>query len=339
MLLVVLAGSAFGAYLLYIRSTPPPQPTIVGHAFFVSSGLLTSQNSNQGITDKLQIDLHNLPAPRPGTRYYAWLLNDHHIDSPAVALGSLPLQGGQVTMTYSDPQHNNLLANYGRFLITEEGANPPPINPSLDTTTWRYYAAFSSTPNPGDTTNHFSVLDHLRHLLSQDPALVRILDYLDGSVYVQADVPPGTPLYIDPTIARVALLEFDEVHQQPPGYLKHIGNHLRVLTSSPGATAAQHALAIQIGQAINNVQGWLAAVHTDAVTLEKMNNGQLSQPGAASMLNDLFKQANAAFVGQFDANTSTVKEGVVQIHYKIQGLATFYVTPCTTKNGKNTCAS
>jgi serine/threonine protein kinase len=386
-LLVVLVGSAFGVYLFYTRSAPPPQPTIVGHAFFVSSGILTSQNSNQGITDKLQIDLHNLPAPRPGKRYYAWLLNDHHIDSPAVALGPLPLQGGQVTMTYSDPQHNNLLANYGRFLITEEGANPPPINPSLDTTTWRYYAAFSSTPNPGDTTNHFSVLDHLRHLLSQDPklklvglgggldiwlfrntgkileaagsardaqkhctpdpqssacafvhrALVRILDYLDGSVYVQAEVPPGTPLYIDPTIARVALLEFDEVHQQPPGYLKHIGNHLRELTSSPGATAAQRALAIQIGQAINNVQGWLAAVHTDAVTLEKMTNGQLSQPGAASMLNDLFKQANSAFVGQFDPNTSTVKEGVVQIHYNIQGLATFYVTPCTSTTGENTC--
>src|SRR5205085_593759 len=178
--------------------------------------------------------------------------------------------------------------------ITEEDASPPPITPSLDTTTWRYSAAFSTTPNPADTTNHFSLLDHLRHLLSQDPklktaglgggldiwlfrnvtkvveqagsardarsqctpdpnngacafvrrALVRILDYLDGSAYVQArgDVPPNTRLEIDPTVARVALLEFDVVNQQPPGYLDHMGTHLRELSGSPGVTAAQRNL-------------------------------------------------------------------------------------------------
>ena len=387
-LLVVLVGSAFGAYLIYTRSAPPTQPTLVGHAFFVSSGVLSSKSSNQGITDELQITLHNLPDPQSGNRYYAWLLNDHQIDLPAVALGSLPLNHGQVTMTYGDPQHNNLLASYGRFLITEEDANPPPTNPSLDTNTWRFDAVFSTTPNPADTVNHFSLLDHLRHLLSQDPklklvglgggldiwlfrnttkileeagsardaqkgctpdptnaacafvhrSLVRILDYLDGSTYVQADVPLDTPVLIDLTVARVALLEFDVAHQQPPGYLEHIGTHLRELTISPGVTPAQRTLAIRITQAINNVQGWLEAVHTDAVKLEKMNNSQLSQPDALSILNDLLTQANHAFVGQFDPNTSTVKEGVVQIHNNMQGLATFDVTPCTINTGKNTCS-
>src|SRR5207253_1499974 len=56
-------------------------------------------------------------------------------------------------------------------------------------------------------------------------AVVRILDYLDGSTYVQLEVPPGTRVLIDPTTARVALLTFDPVNQQPPGYLEHIGNH------------------------------------------------------------------------------------------------------------------
>ena len=386
--MVVLVGSAFGAYLIFTRSTTPTQPTLLGHAFFVSSGLLSSKSSNQGITDELQINLQNLPDPQPGNRYYAWLLNDHQINLPAVALGSLPLNHGQVTMTYSDPQHNNLLASYSRFLITEEDANPPPTNPSLDTNTWRFDAVFSTTPNPADTVNHFSLLDHLRHLLSQDPklklvglgggldiwlfrnttkileeagsardarkgctpdptnaacafvhrSLVRILDYLDGSTYVQADVPLDTPVLIDPTVARVALLEFDVAHQQPPGYLEHIGTHLRELTISPGVTPAQRTLAIRITQAINNVQGWHEAVHTDAVKLEKMNNSQLSQPDALSILNDLLTQANHAFVGQFDPNTSTVKEGVVQIHNNMQGLATFDVTPCTINTGKNTCS-
>jgi len=137
--------------------------------------------------------------------------------------------------------------------------------------------------------------------------------------------------------ANAGLLEFDVVHQQPPGYLKHIASHLQGITSSPGVTSAQRTLAIRITQTINNVQDWLETVHTDAVKLEKMDNSQLSQPAALSILNDMFTQANSAFVGQFDPNTNTVKEAVVQIHYNIQRLATFDVTPCTINNGKNTC--
>ncbi len=387
-LLVVLTGSALGAYLIYTRSTLPTQPMIVGHASFVSSGLLGSKNSNQGITDELQINFQNLPDPQPGKRYYAWLLSDKQIDLPAVALGSLPLNHGQVTMKHSDPQHSNLLANYDHFLVTEEDANQPPTNPSLDTNTWRYDAKFSSRPNPSDTVNHFSLFDHLKHLLSQDPklkliglgggldiwlfrnttkvleaagsardaqkgctpdpnngaclfihrSLERVLDYLDGSTYVQADVPVDTPVRIDPTIARVALLEIDVVQQQPPGYLRHIGTHLRELTNSPGVTPDQRTLAIRITQAINNVRGWLEAVHADAVQLEKMDNSQMSRPAALSILNDMLTQANRAFLGQFDPNTSTVKEGVAQIHNNIQKLATFDVTPCTSTNGKQTCS-
>ena len=388
LLLVVLAGSAFGAYLIYTRGTPAAQSTIVGHAFFLSSGLLGSKNSNQGITDELQINLQNLPDPQPGKRYYAWLLNDKQIDLPAAAIGSLPLNHRQVTMTYSDPLHSNLLANYDHFLVTEEDANQLPTNPSLDTNTWRYDAKFSSRPNPADTVNHFSLFDHLKHLLSQDPklkliglgggldiwlfrnttkvleaagsardahqgctpapnngacafihrSLERVLDYLDGSTYVQADVPVDTPVRIDPTIARVALLEIDVVQQQPPGYLRHIGTHLRELSTSPGVTPDQRTLAIRITQAIDNVQGRLEAVHTDAVQLEKMDNSQMSQPAALSILNDLFTQANHAFLGQFDPNTSTVKEGVVQIHNNIQKLATFDVMSCTSNNGKHSCS-
>jgi eukaryotic-like serine/threonine-protein kinase len=389
-LLVVLAGSAFGVYLFNTRSTPPTQSTVVGHVFFMSSGFLGS-NSNlssaQGITDELVINLQNLSNPQPGKVYYAWLLDENQTNLPAVALGSLHLTRGQVSMTYKDPLHNNLLANYGHFLVTEEDASPSPISPSLDPTTWRYSAAFPITPNPADTVNHFSLLDHLRHLLARDPklkavglgggldiwlfrnvtkvveqagsardaqklcasgdnaecdflhrALVRVLDYLDGSTYVQADVPPNTQVLIDQTIARVALLEFDPVHQQPPGYLDHIGTHLRELASSPGVTAQQRALAIRIGQATNNVQVWLEAVHTDAKQLVNMNNSQLSQLAALSLLDDMLTQAKNALVGQFDPNTNMVKEGVAQIHDNIQGLATFDLKPCTITNGKNSCS-
>ena len=142
-LLIVLASS--GIYL-FIRGTSPASSVIVGHAFFVSSGLLADQSSDQGISDELVINLQNLPDPQPGKSYYAWLLNANQASLPAVSIGALPLNHGQVTMTYVDPQHSNLLANYGHLLVTEEDANPSPITPSLDTTTWRYSAAFPTTP-------------------------------------------------------------------------------------------------------------------------------------------------------------------------------------------------
>lgn len=387
LLLVALLGST---YLFYTRTSSPPPQTIVGHAFFGSSGLI-SQTSNQGITDKIQINLQHVSDPQPGKHYYAWLISERQPDVPALALGPVSVNHGQVTLSYSDPRHNNLLANYSRFLVTEVDANQQPAVPSLDVNTWSYYAAFSRTPNPADP-KHYSLLDHLRHLLSQDPKLqgvgltggldmwlfrnttkvleaagsardaqqvcvanpskactdgmlrqvARILDYLDGAAYVQTEnIPPdiqGSTLLIDPTIARVALLEFDPIHQEPPGYLEHIGSHLQELSEISSATASQHALAIQIDQAINNVQGWLEAVHADASKLIHMSSTQLLQPDALTTLNDLFIQANNAFVGQVDPNTNNVKNGAVQIHYNIQALATFDVTPCTMNNGQSSCA-
>ena len=385
-LLIVLAGS--GIYLFLIRGASPASPTVVGHAFFISSGLLAGQSSNQGISDGLAINLQNLPNPEAGMSYYAWLVDDSQAGLPPVAIGTLSLNHGQATKIYMDPQHGNLLANYGRLLITEESTNPPPVTPSLDSNAWSYSAAFPTTPNPADTVNHFSAYDHLRHLLAQDPklmkvglgggldiwlfrnvtkiveqagsardsqsqcnagnaagcnfvrrAVTRVLDYLDGSTYVQleGDVPPGTHVEIDQTVAKVALLEFDPVNQQPPGYLDHIGTHLRELSTAPGITDAQHKLAIRIDAAINNVQGWLESVRTDAKQLMQMNDSQLSQPAALSILNDMLNQAKFALAGQFDPNTSTVKEGVAQIHDNDVGLATLSISPCTVANGKNSC--
>jgi hypothetical protein len=166
--------------------------------------------------------------------------------------------------------------------------------------------------------------------------VTRILDYLDGAQYVQAEnLPPGiqdTQLLVDPTIARVALLESDPLHQDPPGYLNHIGSHLRSFTQVPNISSQQRALAIQITQAINNVQGWLNAVHADARQIVHMSSDQLAQPQATALLDDLFTQANNAFVGQIDPNTNQVQEGVVQIYNNIQRLAALDITACPARN-------
>jgi hypothetical protein len=158
------------------------------------------------------------------------------------------------------------------------------------------------------------------------------MDYLDGSQFVRTEhLPQGlAAIEVDPTIARVGLLEIDPT-QSPPGYLKHIGTHLREITQSPGVSADQKALAIRITSAIDNVQFWLENVHKDAEVLLQMPRSQLLQPAATKIFDDLFTQTNTAFIGQTDPNTLQVKEGIAQIHYNIQRLATFNIQPCTTE--------
>jgi hypothetical protein len=155
---------------------------------------------------------------------------------------------------------------------------------------------------------------------------IRILDYLDGLSNIQRDLPPGTPVLVDPHIAQVGLLDFDPQHQEPPGLLYHIGIHLRGLVQSPGANAAQQQLATRIDTAINTVQALLEQVHQDAKKLFAMSAAQLMQQSALSLLDDMVTSAQFAFAGQFDASTGTIQNGATQIHYAIAMLATMDVS-------------
>ncbi len=379
LLIVVLLASALGILFLNptkpgTSSSLPASNSLFGHAFLVSSGQL-DPNTIQGTADRLQISLQSLPQPAAGQSYYMWLLSPDNSSSQVQALLlATSSHGGQITTTFQgDNQHNNLLASYSRILVTEESADTPPANPSLDPQTHRFAAEISTIPSPTDPEK-YSLLDHMRHLLSQDPKLklaglsggldlwlfnntlkiletagsirdsqntdfirrqlVRILDYLDSSSYIQTEnLPAGLPpVEIDPNIAKVAMLNFD-VQQNPPGYLKHIGNHLRAITVAPGVTPEQKALAIQINLAINNVQAWMQQVHLDAQKLIHLPANQLTQPAGAQLLDDLFTKANTALVGQTDPNTNQIKEGVIQIHYNMQRLATFDLTSCHGSNG------
>jgi hypothetical protein len=67
-------------------------------------------------------------------------------------------------------QHTNLLGVASRFLITVDDTEHPSSNPLLDSSSWRYFAEIPETPSPDDKL-HFSMLDHLRHLLVESPEL------------------------------------------------------------------------------------------------------------------------------------------------------------------------
>jgi hypothetical protein len=155
--------------------------------------------------------------------------------------------------------------------------------------------------------------------------IVRILDYLDGLSSVQQDA-PGEPVLVTPANAKIALLDVNP-HLQVRGFLYTIDIHLNGLIQSSGSTADQRQFAVHIDTAIKNVEVWLTTVRKDAQLLEPMSLQQLSQPAALQLLDDMANQALSAFAGRIDPTSGNVQEGVIQIHYNIQRLATFDVQP------------
>jgi len=377
--IIVLMSSGLGAFFLLPRGHTTGQQTnhIVGHAFFISSEQV-SETTSGGITDELQIDLYNVPAPAAGKSYYGWLEADtiNTMGAP-ILLGKLDVVQGQIHHLYpGDAHHTNLLALTSRFLVTEEDSGVLPNIPSPDKSTWRYYAQFpqptasmdASQSMTGIGMEQLGVTDHLRHLLSEAPELrhigltggldiwlfrnsekvlewsvsarddwqvqatpfihrqvIRILDYLDGLSSVQQDA-PGQPVQVTPVNARIALLDVNP-QLQVRGFLYTIDLHLNGVIQSPGATPEQRSFATQIDTAIKNVEVWLANVRKDAQQLEPLSLQQLLQPAALAILDDMANQSLYAFAGRIDPTTGNVQEGVIQIHYNIQRLATFDVRP------------
>jgi serine/threonine protein kinase len=378
LLVLLVLGASLGAYLLTRASAggTGSAPSIVGHAYFVSSGLLSANPDTatvQGITDQLEIRLENIPQPTAGKSYYGWLLNAKDLQWLPIPLGALQVNNGTLAFSYAgDAQHSDLLATNSRFLITEEDTASPPTNP--DPAAVVYYAAFSEVKHPFGT-EQFSLYDHIRHLLANDPKvqaagltggldiwlyrntekvlewagsardadlpatrnlpllrrqLTRIIDYLDGSTYAQRDL-PGQPLLVDPAIAKIGLLTFDPVNQDPPGYLYHMEKHLHEVAILPESTSEQKALAFQIGQGINTIDTWDHTMRADVLTLFHMSDAQLTGSQALSLLDEVATLANNALVGQVDP-LGQVTDGVIQVHYAVQSLATFDVQGCTQRN-------
>jgi len=177
------------------------------------------------------------------------------------------------------------------------------------------------------------------HAQVSDPTVIHnlfvsMLDYLDGAPNVHIDVPAGTPLAADPVASRVALLSVDTPQQQqtdlannPPGYLDHVPLHLNGVVKAPDATPQLRALATEIINALNNAGKWLVQARMLARQLVNMDAVQLSQPTTLTMLDDLLSATTYAYIGQLDPKTNQVVPGIVQVHYDIQRLATFTITP------------
>lgn len=122
------------------------------------------------LLDTLTMRLAGLPAPATGDAYVAWMAGDTlGPETLWTRLGTLLWTHGTASLTYVAPQQN-LLATSSHFLITVEPSGIPPQQPG---TAWVAQASIPATPTPGDP-GHYSLLDHLRHLLAVDPQLARL---------------------------------------------------------------------------------------------------------------------------------------------------------------------
>jgi hypothetical protein len=196
LLIVVLVGTGAAAASLFIMprmsttggNTSPKttgakgaQNTTVGQAYFLSSG--QGGQPGQGVDDEFQVALKNIPAPAQGKAYYAWLLPDiSQTEGKPTLLDPLVVNNGVASLphVYVEPQRHNLLATNSRFVVNIGDANVTPLTP--DQNTWVYYAILPQTANPNDP-EHFSGLDHLRHILAEDPNL-RHLGMSGGLAYL-----------------------------------------------------------------------------------------------------------------------------------------------------------
>jgi hypothetical protein len=161
--------------------------------------------------------------------------------------------------------------------------------------------------------------------------VIRILDYLDGAMNVQQDVPAGTNTkLVNPRIAPLALLPMGQPDAMnmsaSSGLLFIISNHLQALIQAPGISQGNHHLAALIHQDSDNVQAHLQNVRTYAKQLVSMTDAQLLSNSTQSLLDSLETEARYAFIGQVDPNTNTVQGGVVEMHYSIESLATLDIS-------------
>ncbi len=62
-------------------------------------------------------------------------------------------------------------------------------------------------------------------------------------------------------------------------------------------------------------------IHKDAIQLVKLNDDQLLQPQALSLLDDMATNANSAHAGQPNVTTGEVQGGVIWIYEQLQTLA------------------
>jgi serine/threonine protein kinase len=164
---------------------------------------------------------------------------------------------------------------------------------------------------------------------------ISMLDYLDGSINVHIDVPPGIPLVVDPLTSRVSLLSVVPDQQvsanfdhNPPGYLDHVMLHVGQVGKAIDISPQTRQLTTRILDALTRAETFLEGVRQDVIKLFQIRNNlaQIQQASTQALLDDMTTKALYAYIGQVDPTTNQALPAIQQAHDDIQQLATLTVT-------------
>ncbi len=96
----------------------------------ISVGTAVIRDSSPGLSDMVVVELTNLPTLAENEAYEGWLVSDD--GSVKLSVGVFAVgEGGDVSHTFTHPDHMNLASIYDKFVITVEPIpDPDPDNPS-----------------------------------------------------------------------------------------------------------------------------------------------------------------------------------------------------------------
>ena len=297
-LLLVIAAGLIGGLLLSQRSSVASG--VSGQATFY-----TNQDGQVGLTDALNIVVHNLDVPPTGSEYAVWLINQ---DTEAVvALGTLKMNNHTGSLKYST--NSNLLSPGDKFEITQEqGKAVAPAGKVILTGTFPIksfphvgHLLVDYPGTPGKIGLLVGVLEQT-HLLDIQAAVLQniaasqnavamscvaqsMLDIIEGkqgSHYKQLD---ETCILQDVTTTGDGF-----GLQGKEGYLIGSTEHAGYAISQPDATNAMHQHTALMDVSLSNINGWLTTIDQDAFLLR-------THPTNMSKIEEIVRLADYAYHG------------------------------------------
>jgi serine/threonine protein kinase len=297
-LLLVIASGLIGGVLLSQRSSTVYR--VSGQATF-----FTNQDGQGGLTDALNIVVHDLDVPPTGSEYAVWLINQ---DTEAVvALGTLEVHNQTGSLTYST--NSNLLSPGDKFEITQEqGTAVAPAGKVILTGSFPIksfphvgHLLVNYPQTPGKIGLLVGVLEQT-HLLDIQATVLQniaasqktvaigcvaqsILDIIEGkhgSHYKQLD---------EVCVFQSVTTTGDGFGLQgKKGYLTGSTAHAGYAISQPDATSAMHVHTALMDVSLSNINRWLTTIDQDAFLLQK-------HPTDVSTVEEIVRLADYAYYG------------------------------------------
>jgi serine/threonine protein kinase len=301
----------------------------------------TDQENPDGQTNSLRIAIQHLSAPPSGSRYDAWIIDDH--TEQVTGLGSLVQQGQNWTLTFSNGSTDVLTAG-DKFEITlEQGTVTAPAGQvvlvgkfPLNSYAHVLHLLDGFPETPGKVGFLVGFMAQI-HLLDNQAAFLQSVAASKNPVAISCvaqsmlDIIDGThganykPLS-DTCKAQNVLAAGDGFGLLGKnGYTAGIEEHASLALSQSDATPGMHTHAALMNIALTNVNGWVTTVERDLLQLQAHPTNTSSVSEIARLSDIVYHGVDANGDGQVDPVPG--EAGALIAYQQGQLMATLTLTP------------